>query len=42
MFVIAVASGQITNMFFIIINMNVRTSLCVPRLISWTIKLMII
>ena len=33
---------QITNMFFIIINMSVRISLRVPRLISWTIKLMIV
>ena len=42
MFVIAVASGQVTNMFFVIINMSIRTNLRVPRLILWTIKLMII
>lgn len=42
MFVIAVASGQIINMFFIIINTSIRTTLRVPRLISLTMKLMII
>jgi len=42
MFVIAVASGQIVNMFFIIINTSIRTTLRVPRLISLTMKLMII